>query len=132
MHADMLDFIGIPANATVSITNDSEVFGDFRCATRLNLHPLWIVNGVSSDIIKNTDGYGGLYLEYIPLPGEGNLLSFISIPASPATNNSVIVCGALSNGTIIANSKPAYLTGKILQHACMQVSSCVTLNICLL
>lgn len=99
-------------NATVLITSDMDtvLFGDFRCATRQGYLPLWIVNGVSIDLIVRIAGYNGTYTEYIPLQVEGSILSFISIPAVPATNNSIVACVAITNSSqgtdIVAYSLP--------------------------
>ena len=68
------------------------------------------MNGISWELIREqTAGYGDTYIELILLPGDGNLLSFISIPASAATNNSVVSCAALENETILAYSQPAHM-----------------------
>ena len=88
-------------------------FGDFSCATRLSYDPLWIINGTSADLVRVTiAGYNRTYVENIPLlRGRANILSFLSIPSSRLTNNSVVVCAAVSNKTshIVAYSKPAHL-----------------------
>ena len=104
------DFIDTPVNTTVIIGNDSDLFGDFHCATRHGYHPLWIVNGLSITIIQERAGYNGTYTEYHSLPGDGRTLSFLSIPASPATNNSIISCAAQANDTVAAYAEPARLT----------------------
>ena len=102
-------------NATVYISSDTNIviYGDFRCATRHGYLPLWIVNGVSVDLIVDVAGYNGTYTEYIPLQVEGNILSFISIPALPATNNSIVSCAALSNTSqstdVVAYSEPVHM-----------------------
>lgn len=111
------DFIETPANTTVAIITSSDsplLWGDFSCATRLGSRPLWIVNGVSIDIITETAGYNGTYSEYFHLPhGDGNFLSFLSIPALPATNNSIVTCAAIasesSSNTIFAYSAPVHM-----------------------
>ena len=115
------DFIATPENHTVFISQnetetEDEVFGDFRCATRHGFRPLWIVNGVSLAIIQERDGYNSTYSEYLPLPGEGNTLSFISIPASSVTNNSIVSCVAQANDTVAAYADPVRLTGKKNKH----------------
>lgn len=109
-----IDFIGTPDNATVFITAnmDTVLFGDFRCATRQGYKPVWLVNGVSIDIIEETAGYSDIYTEVILLPVEGNVLSFLSIPATPVTNNSVVICTAITTNSqsIVAYSIAARLT----------------------
>lgn len=91
---------------------NATLFGDFSCATRRGYLPLWVVNGVSADAILETAGYNGTYSEHIPLLVAGHVLSFLSIPASPATNNSVVSCAAVSNGSqaVVTYSKPVRLT----------------------
>lgn len=112
-------------NTTVFITSDMDtvLFGDFRCATRQGYLPLWVINGVSVDLIVQTAGYNGTYTEYIPLQVEGNILSFISIPAVPATNNSIVACVAITNSSegtdVVAYSEPVHMTvlqGIITMH----------------
>jgi hypothetical protein len=118
------DFIGTPMDTTVYITSDMEtvLFGDFRCATRRPYLPLWVVNGVSIDLILDTPGYNGTYTEYIPLQVEGNILSFISIPALPATNNSIVSCAVIQNSShsidVIAYAMPVHMT--VLQGKCTE------------
>lgn len=95
--------------------NEEQVFGDFSCATRLGYRPLWIVDGLSVELILEKPGFIGTYIERHPLPGEGNQLSFVSIPASRATNNSIVTCAAVEpkNDTILTYSRPAHMIGNI-------------------
>lgn len=96
------DFITTPSDALVNISEfESEVTsGDFECATRSGYLPLWLINGLSIDLIQNLAGYSGTYTELLPLQ-ENHVLSFLSIPASPLTNNSVIVCAAITVESVI-------------------------------
>ena len=111
----MEDFLATPADAIVTVTVNStgvELFGDFECATRLGYFPVWLVNGSSVDLVKKRRSFNGTYTEYHPLQVEGNVLSFLSIPATSATNNSIVICAAIStaNHTIDAYSDSVHLT----------------------
>lgn len=114
----VVDFIETPDNTTVFINHTAmeELFGDFSCATRLGYRPLWVINGLSVDLIRETPAYGDTYTELHQLQVEGNFLSFLSIPATPATNNSIVACTAVDNGTVLAHSTTVRMT--VLQGIC--------------
>jgi len=107
----MLDFIMPPRNSSRNITEESEeVFGTFECSTRSGDAPLWIVNQASVEAIRNSSGYSRTHYKLHVLQGEGYILSFLFLPASALTNNSVVVCAAVGNGEALAFSDPVFLT----------------------
>ncbi len=115
-----VDFIKPPVNTTFIISEDAaDMLAVFQCSTRSGDVPLWIVNAVSVSTIRNTSGYANTQYDLFGLQGQGHFLSFLSIPVSYQTNNSMVVCVAIANGEPVAFSQPAYLIvlhsgGKIL------------------
>ena len=119
-------FITTPESTTVFIPGDppphqpqnmdnqtyNQTWGEFQCVTRPGYLPLWIVNGVSADIIEQQPGYTNTTYELIPLHDQGHTLTILSIPASQLTNHSVVTCAAVKNKTklnIIGYSSPVNL-----------------------
>ena len=95
----------------MNITKTSkEVFGIFDCSTRSGDAPLWIVNQATVDAVRNSSGYSRTYYQHHALQGEGHILSFLYLPASALTNNSMVICAAVGHGELLALSDPVYLT----------------------
>lgn len=77
----------------------NQTWGEFQCATRPGYLPLWIINGVSADVIEREPGYRNTTYELIPLHDQGHTLTILSIPASELTNHSIVTCAAVRNET---------------------------------
>ena len=92
-----------------SMSNSSRDYGKFECATRPDVMPLWIINGVSATSVKMTPGFENVSYLLFPLT-ENHTLTLLYVPGSVETNNSIIRCAAVLDLQVVAYSDPVNFT----------------------
>lgn len=81
---------------------------------------MWVINGVSADLISSRPGFEEVTYELIPLQDSGNTLSILNIPVKSDINGTIVTCTAVYNQSIEAHSQPVYLIvteGQLIQLA---------------
>ena len=104
----------------LSSSNDFASIGQFQCAIRVGFKLVWVINGVSADLISSRPGFEEVTYELIPLQDSGNTLSILNIPVKSDINGTIVTCTAVYNQSIEAHSQPVYLIvteGQLIQLA---------------